>query len=191
MAGSLFFVGMVTQGLVDGFKTSRKITDIQWDQAFLGEVVKDIRAAKIEWKAAAEKSVGEFFSPVMRRVVVLYCQVVAEGVKGFDFGLDVPMAVTEDLHIRQLYFQATGEFVAQEMQRVSLLFGRADRGEIPGFICGELAARVLVRFAVKPDHPALGQDRIGVGNSPWFLAGEHMAELGKKSLAVDLDGRGL
>ena len=66
-----FFVSLVTHALADDFKAQAEITDVQMNEAFFGEIIENIRAAKVEGQTATEKGVGEFFSPVMRGKVVL------------------------------------------------------------------------------------------------------------------------
>ncbi len=124
------FVGLVADGFLDDLETSLKITDIQRDQAFFGEVIKDIWAAEIERQTAAEECIGEFFRPVVRGVVILDGEVIAKGIERFDFGLDEAMAVPEYLEFGDFIFQAAGEFVTQRMQCVALLFGGTDSGEV-------------------------------------------------------------
>lgn len=75
-----FFVGLVPHGFLDDFKALIEIANVQRNEALFGEVIKNIWAAEIEGQAAAKESVGEFFCPVMRGVVILNGQMVAEEV---------------------------------------------------------------------------------------------------------------
>lgn len=48
-----------------------------------------------------------------------------------------------------------------------------------------------MRLAIEPEQAALCKDGIRMRDRPWFLTGQHMAELCEKGFAIDLDGRRL